>query len=95
MSKQVKKQLPRETGEKISLGTETVGILDLPSLPLGKRLNCPSNTTVAEVIKFLSDTLNFDKQFIMPSSQFNPLDNVELLLPYKSKVVKEETKQIE
>ena len=82
-----------ESTSKVSLGVDTVGILDLPKFDQGKRLTCPSNTTITEVIQFLSKTLNFEKQFLFTGS-FEPLNYVEIVMPVAKKGVKEESKTL-
>jgi hypothetical protein len=86
MQKFVKRSLPgRELSDKISLGVDTVTNHELPKLPQGKRLTCPSNTTISEVIKFLSDALHFEKHIICISRDFDPLQHIEMVLPVQLK----------
>jgi len=66
MQKFIKRSLPgNENFEKISLGVDTTSNADLPKLPEGKRLTCPNNTTISELIEFLSENLKFNKHFIV------------------------------
>lgn len=52
MQKFIKGSLPssRDGIDKISLGVAPLADSDLPSLQAGKRLTCPSNTSIKEVI---------------------------------------------
>lgn len=86
MQKFIKRTLPHIEGSaKISLGVDTVGILDLPKFESGKRLTCPPSTTITELIQFLSKQMNFEKHFLVSASSFDPLNYVEIVLPINQK----------
>lgn len=74
-----------DTQNKISLGINTIGILDLPKFTDGKRLTCSPTTPINDLIDFLSKKLEFHKQFLTPENEFNPLEYVEIVLPYYSR----------
>jgi hypothetical protein len=59
--------------------------MDLPKFADGKRLTCSSTTTIGDLINFLSTKLEFHKQYLIPENQFDPLENVEVLLPFYSR----------
>jgi hypothetical protein len=57
--------------------------LDLPKFEEGKKLTCPGNTLIRDVIKFISDKVGFEKFIICRAGHYNPLDYVELVMPIK------------
>jgi hypothetical protein len=65
MQRFIKRSLPNlDQAQKISVSCDTVGILDLPKFEDGKRLTCPPNTTIEELLEFLSSKLSFEKYFL-------------------------------
>jgi hypothetical protein len=48
-------------------------MLDLPRFEDGKRLTCPPNTLISELIQFLSGKLAFEKFFLQKPQSFDPL----------------------
>jgi hypothetical protein len=49
---------------KLSFGINTFNSLELPKFDKGDKLTCPGTTTVADVIKFMSGKINFEKFII-------------------------------
>ncbi|CDW87994.1 UNKNOWN [Stylonychia lemnae] len=82
MQKNVQRSIPNiDSQNKISLGINTVGIMDLPKFSDGKRLTCSPTTPICDLITFLSSKLEFQKHFLVPENQFDPIKNVEIVLP--------------
>ena len=68
MQKLIKHSMPNlEVTFQISLSVNTIGLMDLPAFDESKRLTCPPNTSISDLINFLSKTLNFEKQFVVLS----------------------------
>ena len=84
MRKYIKFSIPNlETETKISLGVNTVHIMDLPKFQEGKRLTCNPTTPIYDLLEFLSDKLEFQKQFLMPAREFDCLKYVEIVMRVK------------
>lgn len=60
MRKYIQFSIPNlETETKVSLGVNTVHIMDLPKFEEGKRLTCNPTTPIKDLLGFLSDKLEF------------------------------------
>ena len=84
MQKLIKRTLPlMDKSLKITFSAQTLDDMNLPRFNEGKRLSCPSNTKIADVINFLSNKVHFEKFVVCNPGQFDPLKHVEILMPVR------------
>jgi hypothetical protein len=59
-----------------------VDTADLPKFDETKRLTCPGNLNIKEVIGFINGKMGFDKFIALPNGvQFDPLKHIDITMP--------------